>query len=212
MISLPPASAARETEPQSGIQLMTFARLSCLELEMKGLLAVFSLILVSSMAANVALMNANRELSAELSRKTTVPIGVVLPPLEGEDLSGNAVKVAAANPGHPTVLFVFSPTCQFCASNWPNWKSILSSEAQSGWRPVFVNTGIPSAPDFQKSHGIDHYITLEKITPGTQLAYRFSATPETIILNSEGKAVQMWVGELPPKVVSGFSRALSTIH
>jgi hypothetical protein len=89
---------------------------------------------------------------------------------------------------------------------------MLSSEAQSGWRPIFVNTGIHSVPDFQRLHGIDHYITLEKITPETQLAYRFNETPETIILNSEGRAVKMWAGELSPKVLGEFSHALSTIH
>jgi hypothetical protein len=192
---------------------LSVAKFHCLELQMKSLLvAAFSLVLASSIAANVELMRANKELSAELNRKTTVPLGVVLPPLEGEDLSGKQIRVAADNPGHPTVLFVFSPICHFCASNWPKWTSMLSSEVQGGWRPVFVNVGIPSTRDFQKSHGIDHYITLDKITAETQLAYRLSVTPETIVLNSEGKAVKMWVGELSPEDVSGFSRTLSTLH
>jgi len=157
-------------------------------------------------------MRANNELSVELRRQMTVPLGIVMPPLEGEDSSGKSLKVPAENPGHPTVLFVFSPSCHFCAKNWPNWTSILASEMKGGWRPVFVNAGTLLTPDFRKAHGIDHYITLDKTTSETQLAYRLSETPETIILNSEGRAVQTWAGELSPKVVNDFSRTLSAIH
>lgn len=136
----------------------------------------------------------------------------MLPPLVGNDLSGKPAKIEVQNTGQPTVLFIFSPVCPYCAQNWHNWTTMMASQKQGGWRPVFVNVGVPSTTAFQRSHGLDQCTTLDKITPGTALAYRMTVTPETIVLNAQGKAVQDWAGVLPSDTVSAFPQTLSTIH
>jgi hypothetical protein len=173
------------------------------------------LVLFSSMAANLALLRANNQLSARvgaLSDQLTAPLGVSLPTLEGDDLTGKPIEIQSQNSGHPTVLFVFSPSCTVCAKNWSNWESLLTSQASLGWRPVFVNTGSHSTAQYQQSHRLDHYETIENISRNTALTYRLYYTPETIILNSEGTAVRSWVGGLSPSQISAFSQTLLNAH
>jgi len=169
-------------------------------------------ILVVSMSANVALMRVNRRLSAELTSKSSVPRGMVLPALVGNEISGKPATIEVRNTSVPTVLFIFSPVCSYCAQNWHNWSAMIASQKQGSWRPVFINVGIPSTPLFQRAHELDQFTTLEKVTAGTALAYRMTVTPETMVLNTQGKVVQDWAGVLPSEVVSAFPQTLSSVH
>jgi AhpC/TSA family len=172
-------------------------------------------VLLSSTAANIALLRENRHLSTQiesLNNQQMTPRSVALPSLRGSDLSGHSVDIDVKNLGHPSVLFVFSPACSVCKKNWPNWDSILTSQKKLGWQPVFVNVGDRMDSQYVASHNLRSYTTLDDVSKDSVLSYRFLFTPETVILNSQGKAEYVWVGALSPEATTGFNKTISQVR
>ena len=177
----------------------------------KVLIFTETLLLIVSTSLNVAMIRANRNLAnrAEAFRsELAIPNGVVMPDLRGVDLAGKPAVIPSQNPSHPTVIFVFSPTCPSCVRNWSNWTSILSSQSRDLWRPLFINVGPPTTPEFRRLHGLDHYETLDKIDKGTIYDYRIYRTPMTIVLTSSGKVAHAWDGQLSQSLIGSFSQKL----
>lgn len=177
--------------------------------------AALSLVVLSSTAANVALIAINHKLAHQielLHEEQVVRKGVVLPPLKGVDLSGKAAYVDYKTGEQPTVLFVFSSTCSVCAKTWPQWDSVLATQKGMGWRPVFVNLGDPVTADYVASHSLDHYTTLDDITKDTVLSYRLFFTPETILLDGEGRVENVWIGQLSPDVTNSFAQTVAKVR
>jgi hypothetical protein len=171
-----------------------------------------ALVLFASTAANVALIVTNRHLSEHISAlqaQQLAPRGAILPQLKGLDSSGKPIVLDSGIANHPTVLFVLSSTCRPCARNWPQWQRILASQKELGWRAVFINLGSRLPADYRKSHGIDAYPVVDDVSRDSTLTYRFYFTPETIVLNSQGKVVNEWVGELSPDDVGKFPQLLA---
>ena len=181
----------------------------------KLLLGICAIVLLSSALANVLLVRECRDLSKladSLESQGTTPKGVILPALRGDDLSGTPMTIEVKDTDRPSVLFVFSPACSVCAKNWPKWKSMLDSRKTTLWRPVFVNVGTPSSAEFRTAHGLGQFPTIDIISKDSALAYRFLFTPETIVVNTKGKAEDVWIGELPEGVAEKFPQTISAVH
>src|SRR5579872_4827383 len=89
---------------------------------------------VSMLALNLKLSKRNSQLRAQLNAEfqrqaieDSPATGWILPPLKGHDPKGNPLEVNLQNPGGKKVLLVFSPACEVCDENWPNWEKLVSN-------------------------------------------------------------------------------------
>jgi len=161
----------------------------------KFTVAIVSLV-ASSVAANVLLLRQNSQLRLTvyqlhllLEQSGQVPIGLSLPPLIGIDSSNRELSLDVQQ-ARGMALFVFDPGCGPCNVNWANWESLLSDVLKEGRKPVFIDL-ISDTVDakFIKEHRLEKYLVLKHLADSTKLAYRFQATPETVLLNRMARRI-----------------------
>lgn len=68
--------------------------------------------------------------------------------------------------------------------------------------PVFIDVSDTVDAKFIKEHRLEKYRVLTHLSDSTKLAYRFQATPETVLLDRDGKADRAWTGILSPSDLS----------
>jgi hypothetical protein len=181
---------------------------------MKRLVAC-CVILMASTVANLMLIRSNTVLASQveaLKRQLETPLNVPLPPLEGLGLDGKPLEVAVQHSAVPTLLFVLSPECAVCANNWSRWDELLSKQAESTWKPIFVNMGSSLSQAYMRSHGLEKFTVLNNVSKNTSLAYKFLYTPETILIDRDGQAQEVWVGLLSSEVIKSIPRVMSTLR
>ena len=91
---------------------------------------------------NIALVLQNRQLKAQISLPPPVlelPAGTNVPDLKGFDLGGKPIEVDYGKDRRKVLLLVYSPTCGFCAQNWPKWWDVMSSLNRDAVLPVAVD-------------------------------------------------------------------------
>lgn len=181
------------------------------------LIAASVVFVAASATGNVALMRQNTALRANVSNlrgELRISLNVPLQlPLKGVAFSGSPltidVKPASAG-GRPKILFVLSPECRFCAANWANWHDLLKDRAaDSNWQSVFVNIGPALDADYIERHGIGSFVVFQSVSADTALAYRLYSTPQTIIVDTSGRARGDWQGVLNPKQIAEIRHLMS---
>ena len=123
---------------------------------------------------------------------TLIAVGSKLNDLQAQDLSGRKVTVAFNKANRPIVLYVFSPTCQWCAKNYNNIIR-LNALRQSDYRFVAVSLS---------TQGLNTYVMSKKFTLEViqQLAEKdisdlhLDETPETIVVDRTGTVTKVWAG------------------
>jgi len=87
--------------------------------------------LIMSVMLNVLL--AHRIRSVDLARETKLAAqllkaGVAVPPIPAKGLDGHQEVLSYDKTGQPTVLYVFTPACVWCARNLENFKTLVDKE------------------------------------------------------------------------------------
>jgi peroxiredoxin len=148
---------------------------------------------------DVSLLRQNRQLKAQLSAPAPgleVQVGRQVPDLEGFDVAGKALSVRYGTDSRKTLVLVFSPTCQFCAQNWPRWKELMGGLDQQAVRPIGVDVTSTSSPAFLSEHDLSGIPVFLRVPPQIVVSYRFQVTPQTILVDSHGKVEKVWSGVL----------------
>lgn len=150
--------------------------------------------------ANFKLLEANRALRGELQaaqRKQALEPGSVVPPLRGVDSDGELVQYGFDTEPRSTLLFILSPKCGVCDKNWGNWQEIITSVPEGKYRLLFANLDIEPLPKaYIKLHGFSEYGVIDQIDPQSKIDYQTGYTPQTILIDSEGRVQQVWTGIL----------------
>lgn len=181
------------------------------EISRSQILAIilFCLVLIG---LNLFLLKQNQELNRLIqpSQESVIAVGSEVLPLSGLDNSGKKVEIAS-NLEQKTLLLVFSSTCRFCEQNASKWKEILQTKYIEKVRIV----GIALSKDgekFLKKHGLeDKFSTLNLSPDNLRDKPLFSVTPQTILLNSEGRAKKVWNGVLDEKEISEILDELAAV-
>lgn len=151
------------------------------------------------MVMNLLLVQQNRELKAS-TRRSDRPLevhpGTKLPPLKGVAASGDKVVFGFDDPARKTVLLVLSPTCRPCQENMVNWKAMVKRLDKQSYRVIAVSLKPDQAKEYVESHQLDNIPVITEVDPETKAAYSLSATPQTILLDSNGEAEKVWSGIL----------------
>ncbi len=121
-------------------------------------------------------------------------VGSAMPPLTVHRLDGGSETITWGERARPTLLYVFTPACRWCARNARNVK-LLADRIKDTHRIV----GLSLDPD---TEAVEAYARANEMTfpiyvkpsPEAVAAYRFGATPQTLLLESSGKLVHSWIG------------------
>jgi len=148
---------------------------------------------------NVLLIQQNEKLKV-LARKPDraleVKPGTALPALEGLDYNGERHIFGYGQDSRKTVLFVLSPRCGACEENMPNWEAIMKGLDQRSFRLAGVSLQSEGFKEYASRHGINQVPILTKIDPKYRVSYNLALTPQTILIDADGKVEKVWTGLL----------------
>jgi peroxiredoxin len=173
--------------------------------------AILFVLLVSALLVlNASLIIQNRSLRASVATRSNVlHPGDSVPSLSGTDLDGKDFTLSYSNDPRKVVLLVFSPRCGFCTRNMPNWKALLQSLDRKSYRIVAVSI---------ISEGVKEYVSQQKLTdipiiaevdPKSRVSYEMNETPQTILIDSDGKVEKLWIGLFSPDERSEIEQSFS---
>jgi len=151
------------------------------------------------LAANIALLRQNSQLKSRLSLPPPVlevAPGTQMPDLRGYDPAGKPLEVLYGKDARKVLVLVFSPTCGFCDQNWPKWQQIISALDRSAVRPVAVDVTSTTNAIFVSQHQLAQVPVFAQVDPRATLDYRFHLTPQTILVDRDGKVEKVWTGVL----------------
>jgi peroxiredoxin len=161
-------------------------------------------ILVASLSLNVCLIVRVKQIESGLrasevirlmESRNEIAIGDVIPEFEAAEVDGTHATLALAGGRQPTVIYVFSPTCRWCARNWLNVNA-LAGRLRESHRLIGVSLSARQLAEYAQKAKIPfpvYSVDMERsLGPGKKL---FSvATPETLLIDTNGKVQRIWRG------------------
>lgn len=117
--------------------------------------------------------------------------GTVVPSIELKDLTGRRVIVDYRIPTS-TVLYVFRPSCTWCALNSKSLAS-LTEQVSKRYRIIGLSLSADGLEDFVRSHSIA-FPVYRDLSPDAITTYRLDSTPETIVVAPNGIVSASWKG------------------
>lgn len=149
------------------------------------------LLVLSSAVLNVLLA---RELRTTIVDPAPgIAPGTPLPPLSGVAADGRPIEIRYTADARPTVVYFFSPSCEWCERNWANVRALNAATADR-YRWIGVSAATTEGLQaFAAARGLDFEIVTD--VPAEVLrTYRFVGTPSTLVVDAAGRAVESWVG------------------
>lgn len=169
----------------------------------KLLFPALGVMLVLSLGLNVALARGiterDREIDrlsgavVELKEEARLPRGQTLPPLVGEDSTGEPWHLDPSESPDPTLLYAYASTCSWCAKNLDNIR-FLSEMLRSGYRVVGLSLSETPVSEREKEVEWLGFPILFEVSEETAQTYRLGGTPQTLLLSSEGAVMESWTG------------------
>ncbi len=163
------------------------------------------------MALNIALVIQNRTLKRQMGSgipSQLPPVGLTLPPVEGTAPGGLRTTMPYEKGGKKTVLFVFSPSCHVCTQNWANWTSVANLADPHSTRLVYLNILQGGSDESFRQYAMNS--VLIEADPKTIEAYNLRYTPETILINPEGRILRAWIGFLDQRALAEIGSVLKS--
>lgn len=122
----------------------------------------------------------------------SLTLGGVLPPIEAKELNGQVKIIEYKSSELPTILYVFTPPCGWCAKNVSNVKT-LSEKMKGRYRMIGLSLSGASLGEYVSKHGLQFPIYTDP-SPAVVMSYRLAGTPETFLVSNDGKLVREWKG------------------
>jgi thiol-disulfide isomerase/thioredoxin len=155
------------------------------------------LLLVAVVGLNLLLLKQNRDLKTALAkapREALVKAGQVLPALHGKTFNGESLTVSYGNDTKKTVLLVFAPGCDFCSQIMPSWHKIIGSLDPSKYRVVALSIRPDGARQYVETYKLNAIPAITDVNPKDRVNYELNITPETILIDADGKVEAVWGG------------------
>ena len=172
------------------------------------LVSVF--LLLGLLASNTALVVQNRNLKASMQKaEAALAEGQSMPVITGIDLEGQEQIFDWGKDNRKTLLMNFSPRCGYCRANMPNWTAILQGIDKSAYRVVMVSSIPDGAKEYVEKYKIKDVPIIVEPEPKVLINYLMHITPQTILLNSDGKIENVWVGKFVNEQKPSIEKALN---
>src|SRR6267154_3959866 len=147
--------------------------------------------LVASVALNVLLARRVQSLTHARSSKIAeyqLKVGTVVPPIVAKRFGGQQEVISYQSTNQPTVLYVFTPPCSWCARNMDNLKALVDQE-NGRYRFIGLSLSNEGLAEYVAKNDLNLRI-YSGLSDETKRAYKLSGTPETIAVSTEGKVLQ----------------------
>jgi thioredoxin family protein len=135
--------------------------------------------------------------------------GKYLSDLEGIDIFGSPVKLGYREDDRKTLLLVFSPHCGACKDNMPVWQTIIRGIDKSLYRVVAASLKNEEVREYANKYNLSGVPVIADVDAKSKLDYVMAVSPQTILINSEGRAEKVWIGKLQGAEKEDVSRALN---
>lgn len=148
---------------------------------------------------NCVLLKQNLNLKAQLDerqRSMVLKPGTMLNELEGNDVDGNQYVLSYGSNRPKTVLLVFSPLCGYCTQNLKNWRALYEGLDRKAFRVVAVSTISDGVKEYMSSHEFNIAPVISDVAPKKKVEYEMTVTPQTILIDSDGRVESVWAGVL----------------
>lgn len=171
-----------------------------------------AILLVGSLLVNLQYYRIATNLQNRISQSKSTPQGFTLrtgdsvPPLAMRKMDGTETSVTFESSELPTVVYVFTPQCQWCTANLDNLR-VVAESTKSRYRIVGVSLQKQGLPEYVTSNAFTFPVFMEP-TRETNKAYGFGATPMTVIVDSKGVVQQVWKGAYADDVAAEVETAL----
>jgi peroxiredoxin len=149
--------------------------------------------LLLSVGLNVLLARKVRLLAAKEAGQVSdhlLGVGMVVQPITTKRPGGER-EVIAYQGQRPTVLYVFSPQCEWCARNIDNFRTIVG-KANQEYRVIGLSLSEEGLEDYVASNHLD--IPVYVASKDVQKQYRLGVTPQTLVISPEGRVLKDWAG------------------
>jgi hypothetical protein len=161
----------------------------------------------ASLSLNVYLgWKLQRPAATEAGRAEPVAIGTRIPVLTAKDEAGRDVTIDWAADSRTTVLYVFSPSCQWCRRNLPNIGTLVK-EQSFVYRFVGLSLSDIGLAEFVAQGRLP--FPIYRPSQEGRASLGLGSTPETIVVSRNGTVLKAWLGAYAsPRLrdVEGFFR------
>jgi hypothetical protein len=178
---------------------------------------VLTLLLLASLAVDVGLsveVARLRNVVLRTKAEGSLQAGTSLADLSGFSPSGSPITVRLGGTSVPTLLYVFSPSCRWCARNMSNLKA-LQNGAGGRYRLVGVALSSNGLKEHIAEHGLDFPI-VANVDPKFVSRYHLGGTPQTILVSRTSRVIGSWMGaydsERKPEIERAIGIALPGIQ
>jgi peroxiredoxin len=151
-------------------------------------------LMIASVFLNVFLAHRLWSLQHLESIKTSerlLKVGTVVAPIVVKRLGGEKEMMSYVG-GKPTVLYIFTPPCSWCARNMDNLKTLLDKEGGQ-YRFIGLSLSEESLSEYVAKNNLK-FPVYSGLSPETLKTYKLGSTPQTIVISPEGNVVQDWAG------------------
>jgi peroxiredoxin len=161
----------------------------------KRVLAAMTVALAVSVALNVVLAHRVRTLTYAPSARASeyqLKVGTTVPAITAKRLGKQEQTISFQNTNQPTVLYIFTPPCSWCARNMDNLKTLLDKE-RGQYRFVGLSLSEEALPEYVAKNDLN-FPVYSALSPETVKTYKLGNTPQTIVVSPEGRVLQNWMG------------------
>jgi peroxiredoxin len=134
--------------------------------------------------------------------------GTIVPAISGLDLNGNKISLNYQDDPRKAIMLVFSPRCAYCTENMPNWQTIAQSIDQKQYRIMAVSTTRDGVNEYVAKNGFPDVPIIADVEPKSRVTYDMNVTPQTILIDSQGRVEKIWVGLIQPDEQTEVKRFL----
>jgi hypothetical protein len=160
------------------------------------------------LAGDIFLYRQTRFLRAQLRGLEILAPGAQMQPLAGLSDSYAPVTVNFGRRQRPTLVLVFSPSCNVCTENWPEWEEALSATSRTTARVIAVDLGGALPDAYAKRYNLDKFrVIVHPLALGV-LADNLKLTPETVLVGRDGRVEHAWLGALGARRTRELESAL----
>ena len=158
------------------------------------LLVVVGIILLAS---NIFLIlkNIHLQKQVEQSKQFVTDEGYKFSELKFKGLDGHDETVNFSEKKLKTLLLVFSPSCNYCVQQYPNWTELVGKIDYNHWRVLAVTS--EDNYDKIKNHIEEHKLSNIKVGSMSKEDIRRARmlyTPMTLALGTDGEVLKVWPG------------------
>ncbi|HKG46735.1 MAG TPA: redoxin domain-containing protein [Pyrinomonadaceae bacterium] len=162
---------------------------------------LLTLVILTLLVLNASLVIQNRnlrELTTPTKRSIVLKEGSIVPALSGLDLNGTRISLNYQDDPRKAVMLVFSPRCAYCTQNLPNWHSIAQSLDPKLYRIMAVSTSADGVKEYVGQNSFPEVPIIADVDPKSRVSYEMNLTPQTILIDSQGRVEKIWTGVLQP--------------